>query len=278
MTKSKVLLTQHGIAPLILERDLSLAGERYLNYLLKWISKKADLHITVSQSEKYQITQRFGLPKDKIEVIYHGVEHDKFKPLKDHDIHFDSLRDRFGIEIPYILHVSSCMYKKNVVRIVQAFAMIVKDRDIDHKLVIACSCGSSYQDMLREIEANKIRDRVILTGYVGDEWLPQLYAGADIFIFPSLHESFGLPLLESMASGTPVVTSNVYSMPEIVGDAGVLVDPRDVNSIAKGIQGLLRDEGYKRELILRGIQRAKMFTWERCAKEHLRVYKEMVGL
>ncbi len=276
MTGSKTLLTQHGIAPLILERNLSSAGELFLNHLLKWISKKADLHITVSQSEKYQLTQKFGLPEDKIEVIYHGVEHDKFKPFKNHDILFNSLRDKFGIEVPYILHVSSCMNKKNVVRIVQAFARIIKQNHISHRLVIAGSGGTGYKDMLVEIEASKIKDRVILTGHIGDEWLPKLYAAADMLVFPSLHESFGLPILESMACGTPVVTSNVYSMPEIAGDAGVLVDPEDVNSIAKGIWSLLSDEGYKRELSFKGIQRAKMFTWERCAKEHLRVYKNLL--
>ena len=184
-----------------------------------------------------------------------------------------AVADQFGVSGPYVLHVGTIEPRKNLERLVTAMAHLAQ-RGTPHILVCAGAPGWGAAALHRHLEATGTGDRVRLLGAVPDAVLPALYAAADALAFPSLYEGFGLPLLEAMACGTPVVTSNVAAMPEIAGEAAVYVDPRDPEAIAAGLDRVLHDTGMRAALIDRGLARARSFTWERCARETLAVYDE----
>src|SRR5581483_11394662 len=178
---------------------------------------------------------------------------------------------------PYLLYVSNHQRKKNTERLVEAFARVAQQLP-DVALVMTGRHGSTFPLVLELIERHGIRDRVHVLGHVEDEALPHLYGAAAAFTLPSLHEGFGLPALEAMACGTPVVAANVYALPEVCGDAAELVDPYDVEGIAHGLRRVLTDDAYAAELRARGIARASEFTWRRSAERHLECYRRLLSV
>ncbi|MEA3458002.1 MAG: glycosyltransferase family 1 protein, partial [Candidatus Thermoplasmatota archaeon] len=137
--------------------------------------------------------------------------------------------------------------------------------------------GRKYKEIFETINKLNLQNDVVFTGYVSDEDLPALYNAADLFVYPSIYEGFGLPPLEAMACGTPVITSNTSSLPEVVGDAGIMVDPPDVDRLADAMHEVLTNEGLRANMIKKGLGRAEMFSWEKCARETLEVYEEVYG-
>ncbi len=243
---------------------------RHMKVMLPWSIKHADCIIAISEATKKQIIDIFKAPADKIKVTYLGVS-EKFRIIQNKaEIH--SVLKQNNITQPYIFFVGTMDPRKNLVRLIQAFKEVKKTKN-GLKLVIVGKRGELFTSELKNLIAT---GDIILPGYVGEEELVCLYNGASIFAFPSLYEGFGLPILEAMACGTPVITSNVYSMPEAAGDAALLVDPKNVAEITDAIIRLLDDQELRKKLIAAGLTRAKQFTWEKTARETLAIYQHVM--
>lgn len=269
-------VTQHGFAALMFGEDYVVKRERYVNQVLLWVAPYADLTFTASESERSELLNRASMDPGRVVAIHHGVDHDRFFPPRDRAAAREEVRRRFGIAGRYVLFVSNFQRKKNTERLVEAFAGLAADmRDLE--LVLVGWHTARFQLVTNLIDRLGLRTRVRVLGHVPDKTLPSLYASAEAFALPSLHEGFGLPVLEAMASGTPVVASNVYSLPEICGDAAELVDPYSVDAIADGLRTVLEDSKRAEELRERGLARASQFTWRRSAERHLECYERACG-
>jgi glycosyltransferase involved in cell wall biosynthesis len=240
----------------------------YLRFMAPYSARSSQRVIALSQSTKSDLTRLLGIPQEKIEVIPCGVD-PRFRPLNGTLI--SQFRQRRGLPERMILFVGTIEQRKNVRLLLEAYAQIKKD--IPHALVLAGAKGWGAEGVFAQAERLGLTD-LIFAGYVEQEELPLWYNAADLLAYLSLYEGFGLPPLEAMASGTPVVTSNISSLPEVVGDAGVLVDPQDAEVIARAMLKVLRDRGLQEEMRKRGLERAKRFTWQGAAEETVRVYEE----
>ena len=231
----------------------------------------ADRIIADSAYTKADILRFYPVPEERIDVVHLGVD-DLIRPADEETIQAALLR--YGIRSPYLLHVGRVEKKKNLSRALEAFAGIRKRSAHPIQIVLAGTPGPGGEEVFQTIERLGLKEDVRHVGYVRQEDLPALYSGALLFLFPSLYEGFGMPVLEAMACGTPVLTSDVTSLPEVVGDAAVQVDPLDVESIAREILRLVEDGQLREEYVRKGLERAKEFTWERTARETLAVYRK----
>jgi len=230
---------------------------------LDLVKKESDLIIAVSEATKKDIVDLLGISAKKIRVIHEAVpEEFKSAPRKE----VERIKKRYKIKGNYLLSVSTLEPRKNLKRIIEAFSQL-STLNSQFNLVIVGKFGWG------ELPSSVIRhsSSIIFTGYVPNKELPALYSGASCFTYPSLYEGFGLPILEAFACQCPVVTSNISSMPEVAGQAAVLVDPLDVKDIARGIKEVLEN---RKKLIKAGSDRVKQFSWEKAAKETLKVYQE----
>lgn len=228
----------------------------------EWIKKEADLVIVVSQATKKDAMEILGIPENKIRVIYEAAPLD-LKPVKDKKKIIE-VKKRFKISGDYLLSVATLEPRKNLKRIIQAFCLL-KTKGL--KLVIAGKQGWG------DFKGLKSKD-VIFTGYVTRQDLAALYSGALCLVFPSLYEGFGLPILEAMVCNCPVLTSNVSSMPEVAGQAGLLVDPLDIEEIAGGLGEMVNNKNLRQDLVKKGFVQVKKFSWEKTARETLKVYQQ----
>ncbi|MEM3503760.1 MAG: glycosyltransferase family 1 protein, partial [Nitrososphaeria archaeon] len=188
----------------------------------------------------------------------------------------EELEVKYGIKSPYILHVGHYLPRKNTVTLLKAYKKL-KRRGIDEKLVIVGIGVWQHDKVLKTVKELALEDDVKLLGYVPEEDLPKLYNVAKLFAFPSLHEAFGLVILEAMACGCPVITSNIFSMPEIAGDAALFINPYDENDLMERIYHFLTNSRVQETLRMKGLKRASLFSWERCAQETLQVYEEVLN-
>ncbi len=251
------------------KREVVDHQEKVFNYFKEY----ASLIIAISENTKMDIMKHLRIPEEKIRTIYCGVG-GEFRKIEDAAVLKSRLRG-FGIDYPYILYLGSLEPRKNVERLIEAFIQLKKGKQINEKLVLSGIKGWSYQSIVDKVASSGIEKEIIFIGFVSNEVLPFLYNGASAFVYPSLYEGFGLPVLEAMACGVPVVTSNVSSLPEVAGDAAILINPSSVDEIADGIWRLLCDEELRNQCAQKGIERAKLFTWERCAVETLKVFDEV---
>lgn len=225
--------------------------------------RRATKIISVSQNTAEDLASVYKVPRARIRCVYNGVNNN-----------FGGHSERV-FPFAYLLFVGSVEPVKNVLRVIEAFHLFQKRFSSQHHLVVAGPedwASSSADGLVRRLG---IENRVVFTGEIPDSELESLYRHADLFVFPSLYEGFGLPVLEAMASGTPVITSNVSSLPEVAGDAAILVNPYKTEEIAGAMLRVLTHDGLRRKLSQRGKERARLFTWERCARETLEVYKEV---
>lgn len=258
----KFLFTIHDLIHLIFPDDYSVLHSIYYKRIIKPLADKASRIFTVSENSKKDIIRFFDLKERKIIVSYNGVDED-FKP-GDKEESRHSLRKKFGIEGRFLLWVGNRKRHKNLSGTIKAF-LKVKDKFNDLKFV----------GLMNEREESKPQDNIYFTNVRENGDLIAFYRSAELLIFPSLYEGFGLPALEAMACGCPVVASNVASIPEVCSDAVFYVDPFSVESIAEGMVRVLSDDNLRRKLIKNGLERAKNFTWERSAREHLKVFEEV---
>ncbi|ABR55980.1 MAG: hypothetical protein PWP15_87 [Methanothermococcus sp.] len=230
--------------------------------------------ISISHHTKQDLIKHFKISEDKIKVI-HLAANENYKPLKENEI--NNIKQKYNLNYPFILYVGTLEPRKNIPNLLKALYKL-KKHSIKHKLVITGKKGWKYKSIFETIEKLNLQKDVIFTGYVPDEDLPALYNAADLFVYPSLYEGFGLPPLEAMQCGTPVITSNTSSLPEVVGDAGIMVNPYDVDELANKMYEVLTNDGIREELSKKGIERAKLFSWKKCAEEHLKVYEEVYNM
>ena len=234
---------------------------------------KQSRHIICSSQATSEDLYRFfpGSYEHKIRVIPLGVE-SRFKPVEISDI--SAARNALGLPDPYILYVGNYRGQKNLRRLIEAFSSIAKD--IPHHLVLPKATGPGSEITLSAVDECRLADRILFHSMPDDD-LPLIYGLADAFVFPSLSEGFGLPPLEAMACGTPVITSNISSLPEVVGDAGIMVDPYNVEELAEAIRRVLSDAQLRQQMRQKGLERAALFTWENTARKTVEVYKEVLS-
>lgn len=252
-----------------------LPSRLYLDWSTRHSANTATRVIAVSHATAHDLTLLNGIPADKIRVVHSGVD-PQLAPVTD-EARIRALRTRLGVEGPFVLHVGSLQPRKNLTRLVEAFDR-VKDAVPGLQMVLAGRRGWAYQPIFDRISQLGLADRVLVPGYVADEDLATLYSAASVYAFPSLYEGFGFPALEAMACGTPVVCSNVASLPEITGDAALSFAPTDVVGMANALHRVLTDPVLHADLGARGTRQAARFTWEAAGRETLNVLEEAANV
>ncbi len=235
------------------------------------IADRADRIICVSDWTRDEWLEHFPATESRVRVIGHGVE-DHFQPAPVEQV--TAFKEARGIRGPYVTFVGQLSTRKNIRGMLEAAAAMPADGPV---LVLAGSPSHGHEEIGAEIESRGLSHRIVLTGFLTDEFLPPLLTGAECLLFPSFHEGFGLPVLEAMACGTPVVTSERGALPATTGGVAVFVDPDDPESIVDGIQKIIGDDDLRADLTTRGLARAKEFRWPEVARQTLAVYREAAG-
>lgn len=237
----------------------------YHNWCMKYSVKHANKIITISQATKSDLLKLYGAKEKDMSVIYHGFDREKYYPEK---LQNDSRLNNIS---PYIYFIGRLEAKKNITTLVKAFALLKKDTSISHKLVLAGRPGYQYEEIkeLIDSQSEAVKKDIVELGYVSDADAPVYMRNADIFAFPSNFEGFGMPLVEAMASGVPVVASNTTSIPEIVSDAGLLHDVRDEKDLTEKLKLLIKDKKIYDEYVKAGLERSCEFSWQESAKKTL---------
>ncbi len=238
--------------------------------------------VAVSKTTKDDIIKSYHLASSKITVTYEGYDKSRFKPQPKSKI--DQIKKKYKIKDDYIIFVGTLQPRKNLERLIEALALVnssslmvhrannpMNDKQSTMNLVIAGKKGWLYESIFEKVKGMNLENKVISTDFVPDDDLPSLISGAKLYVLPSLWEGFGIPVIEAQACGVPVIVSNSSSLPEIVGESGVLVDPQSVDSIASGIKKVLTDEKMRSDLVKKGFENIKRFSWQKCAKETLKV-------
>lgn len=238
------------------------------------VARHASAIITVSNHSRDDLVRILGLPREKIHVVYEAAAR-CFRPVTDSTI-LSALRQKYRLPDKFVLFVGTLEPRKNLVRLVRALDR-VRRQGLVHKLILVGPMGWMMEDFEREVETLGLQDDVRYLGYVPGEDLPGIYSLAAAFAFPSLYEGFGLPPLEAMACGTPVLTSNRSSLAEVCGDAALLVNPDSEEAIADGLVCLLEDEALQQRLSQRGLKRVRRYSWERAARETASVYHRVLN-
>ena len=257
--KCKLIVTVHDLTPLQFPHYHNLRRRIYFRTILRQVIRIADEIISVSHSTKDDILSYFSLPADKISVIHQSSE---MQPR------YEKLPAKYGIDEDYILYVGTVEPRKNLLRLMDAYNQL----KTDVKLVIVGAYGWKNKAVYEEKNPN-----IVFTGYVPEEDLPVFYTNAKFFIYPSMYEGFGIPILEAMNCHCPVITSNISSMPEVAGDAALLVDPYSVEEIKNAMAKLLQDDDLRRRMIAAGVERAKNFSWKKTAEKTIAVYHKALG-
>jgi glycosyltransferase involved in cell wall biosynthesis len=237
--------------------------------VIKHAVKKARKVIAVSKNTKNDLKKFLGVKKDKVEVIYEGVN-PEFKETKGHRI--EIVRKKYGLIKPFLLYTGVFRSHKNLVNLIKAFNILKKSYKLDSNLVITGREDKHYPEIKNTIDELKLRDDVVLPGLVPEEDLISLYSAAEVYVFPSLYEGFGLPPLEAMKCGTPVACSHASCMPEICGNAAAYFDPEDISDMAKQIHKVYTDPHLQKQLIKNGHQQVNKYSWEKMAQETLKLY------
>jgi glycosyltransferase involved in cell wall biosynthesis len=246
-----------------------------LRLTVRHSARRAARILSLSEHTRQDIIETYGVPPQRVTAIPLAAP-DHFGPVTDYR-ELQRVRHNYGIDGDYILSVGSIQPRKNLARLVRAYASLRESGSADKlpKLVLVGKRAWLYDETLRVLDETKIKDAVVLTGYVPESDLPALYSGALCFVYPSYFEGFGLPPLEAMKCGAAVIVGNRTSLPEVVGDAALAVDPFDVDAIARAIRKLVNDTSLRRELSVKGLQRANEFNWRETARKTLAVYKEV---
>lgn len=273
-TSYKRVTTIHDAIPFIYPETQPLLTRAVFQTLVRSSRFTADAVFTVSTSAANDLRQHLKIPHDKLFVTPLGIElPEKISSPEE----TQTLRQRLNITSPYFLYVGALHPRKNIGRTLEAFLSLRK-RVQNVQLVIVGPPSWGADAVLRQVTDSAKGDTgIVFTGFVSDDDLHTLYQGARSLVFPSLYEGFGLPALEAMAHGTPVITSNTSSLPEVVGEAGLLVDPLSTTAIEEAMQHLLDDETLCNTLARRGLERAKLFSWESTAQKTLTAYQQILG-
>jgi glycosyltransferase involved in cell wall biosynthesis len=271
LPNTKTILTVHDLTFVRVPNAASPNLKKYLDFVVPKSIQRANHIIADSQATKDDIIQIYDCPPDKIDVVLSGVD-ERFKPTTNHT----NLRDKYKIGTrPFILSVGTVQPRKNYSRVIQALALL-RSQGYEIDYVIAGGKGWLQEEMYQTINTTKMTDYVHLIGFADDEDLPALYSESVCVLTPSLYEGFGLPVLEALACGVPVITSNISSLPEVAGTVGILVNPNNTEDITSQLKRVLDDTALRQDLSLRGIKHAKNFTWQNSAMQLKNVYKKVL--
>lgn len=272
-TKGNVI-TIHDLA---LEKFPSFGKKKFGSCFSSWKTRKralsADHLIAVSQNSLEDIVKIFGISREKISAIYNGVDHFFFQD-QNQEL-FLKMKDKFGIKKDqFILFTGTVEPRKNVKTLLKAFSRNRRLRN-NYSLVLAGGTGWKNEDLQQFILNEGIQNELSITGYISREELRVLYSFASCFVFPSVYEGFGIPLLEAMACGAPVVCSNSSSLPEVAGDAAIMIDPYDIDGFSVAMGKVVENEELRKNMIQKGLERVKHFSWEETARKTLQVYEKV---
>ncbi len=265
------VLTIHDMSYFVDPKRYTRTKVMYWHAVTYRSARLADFIITVSAYSKQDILKYLDYPSDRIRVIPNAA-HRRFRPIRDR-VALEEFRNRYRVTHPYILSVGTLEPGKNLVRVVRAFARLRREGAGDYHLLLVGDIGWLYHEIFAEVRRLGLKEQVRALGHIPDDDLPLAYNCAELLVFPSLNEGFGLPVLEAMACGVPVVTSNCSALPEVAGDAACLVDPYDEAAIARGMESVLGDVSKREDLVQRGLKRSTVFSWKRTARETLEVYE-----
>ncbi len=259
---TKLILVVHDLSPVLMPQMYSWKDQLWHKLInIPALCKRADKILAVSEYTKQSLIKEFGISPDKIQVGLLGIDHDRYHS----DLPIGLLRrvrNIYNLPGEFILFVGTLEPRKNLPALIKAFEALKSDQT----LVIAGKLGWRYSEVMKMIENSPKRKQIIYLGYIPEEHKPALIKLARVFAWPSLYEGFGLPVLEAMAVGTPVLTSSVTSLPEVVGDSALTVSPYNVSEIARGLEVLLTDQAVRDNYIQKGLERSKNFTWQHTAQ------------
>lgn len=275
LTPCKSVVTIHDCIHLRFPQYLpNRLGYVYARASLWVATHRASRVLTVSETSKRDILRYFRVPESKIDVIYNAIDERLGGAPSDEEV--GQVRERYQLYDPFVLYAGNIKPHKNLERLIEAFHTLRRGGLEQVKLLIIGDEISKYASLRRAVHRHKLHKHVRFLGFVPDKTLASLYRLASVFVFPSLYEGFGLPPLEAMAAGTPVITSNVSSLPEVVGDAAILIDPYEPDEIAAAMRRVLTEPGLREDLRARGLARVKEFSWDRSVRRVREIYGEVL--
>lgn len=274
------ILTVHDVIPFTFREAMGLYRNIFLYKPgIRMACRLNDIIATVSEFSKQDIAKKVGVPHDKIRVISNGLRE---KNPKDPSLE-EELKNRFEIKDTFILNVGGIHERKNIVRLIHAFKGMVNLNGYSGKLLITGSVsGAPYQNKMKSICDASVREtgmenRIVFTGFISEKELDSLFRIADFLIYPSLYEGFGIPVLEAMKMGLPVITSNTTAMPEVAGGAAYLVNPNNIEEMTSAMSELLQNKQLQEEMIEKGLERACSYTWQNVSESYLKLYQEIIA-
>jgi glycosyltransferase involved in cell wall biosynthesis len=270
-----VVVSIHDLSFEHLPQTFKRRSRTQLRLTVRHSARRAARIISLSEHGRRDIIETYGITAERVSAIPLAAP-SHFAPVQDNR-ELQRVRHNYGIDGDYILTVGSIQPRKNLARLVQAYASLRGNKSADKlpKLVLVGKSGWLYDETLRALKETGVADTVVLTGYVPQEDLPALYSGALCFVYPSYFEGFGLPPLEAMKCGAPVIVGNKTSLPEVVADAALTVDPFDVEAIASAMQRVIESPALREELSIKGQARAETFDWRETARKTLAIYQEV---
>ncbi len=269
--KGKKIAIVHDLMGLYYPENYSFLRKLYLKYYLRAI-KKADRLVVVSENTKKDLVKLCNVKSDKIKVIYPGVDLEKFKEKSSNQ---EYILEKYGIKRKYFLYMGALRKNKNVDGIIKSYKKYLNYGG-KNELVIAGGKNGEYLNLKKLIKSLELEGRVIFTGYFPEEDKVSLYKNAEVFLMPSLYEGFGIPVIEAMAAGIPVITSKTSSLREIAEGSGLLVNPEDTEEISRAMVRITKDRRLKEKLITEGIERAKMFNWKHTGEKFIELVYEVL--
>lgn len=276
--EGKVVNCIHDLTFLLYPETMDKKNLARITRDITYSIERADRIVTISKSTERDLIHYLKVPAEKIEIIYPGVDSERFRHVYTQE---EKVRVSQKYHLPkrYVLYMGTIEPRKNIESIVEAFYLYKKEliNDVqDVKLVIAGKKGWLYESLFERVKKLNLEEEVIFTDYVDEQDKPLIYQMASVFVFPSLYEGFGIPVLEAMASGTPVITSNVSSLPEVAGDAAIMVDPKDTLGIAKGMTKCMGQGDDIKEIIEKGHRQVKLFNWDESAHKLYNLYVDLL--
>lgn len=271
--KGKIIAFIHDLTTIFYPEYHLKQNIFFYNRRFRDIEKYADGVLTNSKNTKRDILKYLNIRPEKVLVTPFGAN-ETFSPLQKEET--TKILSRHGIDDPYILFVGTLEPRKNIKTLIMAFNKVKQQIQCPHKLILVGQPGWFYEEIMQAHESSAFKEDILFKGYVADEDLPAFYNGADVFVYPSFYEGFGMPILEAMQCGTPVITSNTSSLPEVGGNACLYIDPRSQKDLEQKLYQVISDTELQKKLSQKGMERAKHFSWKKCAQETLRAYKTTV--